>query len=114
MFYCEKASYMKRLLQNRVKTNKKSSDAEHFTVLAECLKTINARAVKENYKTKEQLYALGFDAIQIQKYFIFINVSDFDRESCWILKPCIVIDDTAINNINDLINILKLNLKIAS
>ena len=82
MFYCEKASYMKRLLQNRVKTNRKSSDAEHFAVLAECLKTINAKAVKENYKTKEQLYALGFDAIQIQKYFVFINVSKSNKILC--------------------------------
>ena len=109
-----KANYTKYLLRNRVHNKKNVTENEHMAILAECLKTINARATKENYKTKEQLYALGFDAIQIQKYFIYINVSDFERDSCWILKPCIVIEEKHIKNIKDLINILKLNLKLAS
>lgn len=116
-----KLFYSKYILKNRIKAQKEEFDIEieqkigNFKLIAGILRD-NASKVEnhlEEYKTKEQLYAMGFSAAQICKYFVYSNSELHKFHSFWELKPAVVINGKIIRSIGALADALSINVKIA-
>lgn len=81
---------------------------EEMEVVAKLLKQVNIKKQKELLYTKEQLFALDFDAFQINRYFHPV------RDKLWGLNNLIIVNDEIIESFEQLCDVLKINNKLAS
>ncbi len=102
--------YAKYMLKNQLKNQ--CNNPEHLSVIAECIKTREIESEEECYKTKEQLFVLGFYPLEVHKFYNCVNK---DGYSNWSLKKNIWINDKKITSTRELIEILQnTNYRIAS
>ena len=93
--------YKQKSLENYLKGCK--NNLENLSLIANYLKEQTRENIIDiEEKTKEQLYALGFDALNICKYFVCCN------EKKWRLKKYLLINKIEITNIETLLKVLNL------
>ena len=98
-----KLFYAQKLLKKRLQDQKNKNNSKNISVIVSFIasKQASFEQTKKRH-TKEQLYAMGYNAIQIHKYFIFKN-------NYWILKENLIINNEIIQTLAKLSQILNIN-----
>ena len=87
----------------RYRTKKNNYNAEHLAILTNYLKLENIKkGINKNY-TKDELYLIGFNAFQINIFFIPA------KDNIWQLKEIIIHNNNIIKSVEDLCKILNIN-----
>ncbi|MBE7711357.1 MAG: hypothetical protein E7Z92_04370 [Cyanobacteria bacterium SIG31] len=87
----------------RYHTQKNSYNAEHLSILTNYLKRENQEKVSNKKYTKEELYLIGFNAFQINRFFRPV------KDNNWQLKKIIIHNNDLIESIEELCKALNIN-----